>query len=114
MEGAPEIGEPDDISDVAEYQNYRPILRCAAIVACGLALLLQFALSALHAPWWAEIALVVVYATLPFAAFARWIWNKPAIRLPNGRVLGQRAARRYVLLGWGGACLLVLWQILTV
>ena len=73
MEGAPEIGEPDDIADVAEYQDYGPILGCAAIVACGAALLAQYALSLLHAPWWAEIALVVVYATLPFAAFARWI-----------------------------------------
>lgn len=102
----------DDIVDFEEFESYAPILGAASVVAVAGVLIATAVLHRLGAPGWTVTGLQVLCVTLPCAAFARWVWHKPAIRMPTGYVLQQHVARALAVYGWGASVmgiLIALW-----
>jgi hypothetical protein len=102
-----------EIVSVAEFADLGPVLGCAVIPACAIALFLSWLLNTVDAPGWTQAALGAAYATLPCAAFLRWTWNKPAIRLSDGRVLRTAAARRLAVAMWLVTAAILIWRVAT-
>ena len=98
---------------IDEFAAYGPILGCAVIPACAVALLLSWLLNSVGSPVWAQFTLGVAYATFPCGAFLWWTWNKKAIRLRDGRVLRTAAARQYALAIWLTTVGILIWRYLT-
>lgn len=97
---APDGIQEHEVIGVDEFAEYGPIIGCAVIPACAVALLLSWLLKSIGAGAWTQLALGALYATLPCGAFLWWTWNKKAIRLRDGRVLQTSAARRLALTIW--------------
>jgi hypothetical protein len=95
--------DEDSITDTEDFASYGAIFSCLAIVAfCAMALILALA-HAFGAPIWVRYVVYLVYATLPYAAFMRWAWNREAVRFPNGRVVAGHKVRRLALAAWSTA-----------
>ncbi|CAN5766448.1 hypothetical protein BH11PSE6_BH11PSE6_15460 [soil metagenome] len=109
-----DLSAEDGVGDVSEFASYGPILGCAAIAALLATLLITAAVRAFGAPDWADYVVGLVYVTLPYAAFTRWVWNKKAIRLANGKILTGREARRLALMIWALAAALIVVRLVTV
>jgi hypothetical protein len=108
-----ESTEGGDIVGVDDFASYGPVLGCMVVPACGIALLLSWLITYFGAPSWTTYAVGLVYATLPFAAFTRWSWNKRAIRLRDGRALQARAARGFALTLVLMAAIVLLYRFIT-
>lgn len=104
----------DGIVDASEFASYGPILGCAAIAALLAALLTIVALHALGAPDWADYVVGLAYATLPYAAFTRWVWHRKAVRLANGKIVTGREARRLALMIWALTAALIAIRLVVV
>jgi hypothetical protein len=83
--------------DFQEFESWVPIVNVAVIGALVVALFLQVVLGALGAPDWAFDFIAVLYVCTPLIFFTRWVWNKPALRLPDGTVLPRGEARLLTL-----------------
>lgn len=96
-----------------EFAAYGPVVGCAIVPACAIALLLSWLMNLANAPAWTHFALGAIYATFPCGMFLRWAWDKKAIRLRNGRLLGTPVARRHAVAMWLTALAVILWRYLT-
>ena len=105
--------DEDEIFTLADYRSYAPVICCAFVMAFILTAIAQAVLFAIGAPIWIGRLLMLLYATLPFAALMIWAWDKPAVRLPSGQVLKRRQMRLYVGLGWAALTLLIVVRLLS-
>lgn len=84
------------------------------MVALGGYLVLMLVLTSfLTVPRWIVHAAGIAYVTLPQAVLTRWAWNKPAIRLPSGRVLARNEARRLAIGTWAVDAAVLAWRLST-
>lgn len=102
-----------DIVGVEEFASYGPVLGCAIVPACGIALLISWLINHFGAPAWTNYLLGMAYMSIPYAAFTWWTWNKKAIRLRNGHVLQTDDARRFALALWFTIAAILVFRFVT-
>jgi len=112
------MADPDDaafadwqIFSVREFASYAPVISGLSLPLLAIMLALSWLLDRLPGAFWTVRALVLLFTTFPFALFLRWVQDKPALRLSDGRVLPRRAAKRYAARLWATAmAVIVLWM----
>ncbi|MBO9713168.1 hypothetical protein [Sphingomonas sp.] len=114
MSAGPDPIDPDEVFDVeADFGSYGLIVSLICIAALGAWFVVSLLLSALRAPEWVSTLVIVLLCTIPYAAFFRWTWDKPAIRMPGGKVPRRRRARRLALQLWVVMFVVILVRIVT-
>ncbi len=98
-----EAYEDWEVFDVEEFSSYGPVISGLSLPLLATTLMLAWLLDRLPGAFWTGRALVLLFATSPFALFLWWVWDKKALRLQDGRILPRPAAKRYAVRLWAMA-----------
>lgn len=100
MQPDDEAYEDWEVYDVGEFSSYGSVISGLSIPVLAITLVLAWLFNRLPGAFWTVRGLFVLFATCPYALFLWWTWDKKALRLPDGRILTARDAKRYALRVW--------------